>query len=94
MVEKKLLYHVRHPIEDMSGSSLFARYSPSHIKHELSWMGAMVSRADAKEVFSRAFSRPPRLFLFNPVCTVFAVYYAYIYGTVLALARSTRRDNG
>lgn len=57
------------------------RLRPAHIVHDLSWMGAMVSRSDAKAVFGRAFSRPPRLFMFNPVCTIFSVYYAYIYGT-------------
>lgn len=81
VVEKKLLFHVRHPKEDMSGASWLARWRPSHMLHELSWMGAMVSQSEAKAVFRRAFSRPPRLFLFNPVCTIFAIYYAYIYGT-------------
>lgn len=87
VVEKKLLYHVRHPKEDMSGASFLARYHPSHLLHELSWMSAMVSRSEAKAVFARAFSRPPRLFLFNPVCTIFAVYYAYIYGELREHAR-------
>ena len=40
----------------------------------------MVSGKDAKEVFQKAFSRPPRLLLFNPVCAYFSIYYAYIYG--------------
>jgi hypothetical protein len=43
-------------------------------------MSAMVSRHEAKAVFKRTFSRPFRLLLFNPVCAIFCVYYAYIYG--------------
>jgi DHA1 family multidrug resistance protein-like MFS transporter len=40
----------------------------------------MVSGDDAKQVFGRAFSRPPRLLFTNPVCAIFSAYYAYIYG--------------
>ena len=42
----------------------------------------MVSRDDAKATFSRAFSRPPRLLLTNPVCLIFSAYYAYIYSII------------
>ena len=40
----------------------------------------MVSRDEARQVFGRAFSRPPRLLFTNPVCLIFSLYYAYIYG--------------
>jgi hypothetical protein len=40
----------------------------------------MVSKQDALAVFSRTFSRPFRLLFRNPVCALFSVYYAYIYG--------------
>jgi hypothetical protein len=40
----------------------------------------MVSGKDAKAVFQQAFSRPPRLLLFNPVALLFSLYYGYIYG--------------
>ena len=40
----------------------------------------MVSAEDAKRVFGKAFSRPPRLLFTNPVCLMFSLYYAYIYG--------------
>lgn len=40
----------------------------------------MVSADEAKQVFGRAFSRPPRLLFTNPVCFLFSLYYSYIYG--------------
>lgn len=40
----------------------------------------MVSVDEAKQVFGRAFSRPPRLLFTNPVCFLFSLYYSYIYG--------------
>ena len=40
----------------------------------------MVSADDARQVFGRAFSRPPRLLFGNPVAFMFSIYYAYIYG--------------
>lgn len=40
----------------------------------------MVSKDDASAVFRRTFSRPFRLLFGNPVCALFSVYYAYIYG--------------
>ncbi|BGP21196.1 MFS polyamine transporter [Rhodotorula toruloides] len=39
------------------------------------------SRSLAKAVVIRTFSRPPRM-LFNPVCALFATYYAYTYGII------------
>lgn len=43
----------------------------------------MVSTDEAKQVFGRAFSRPPRLLFTNPVCFLFSLYYSYIYGRSL-----------
>jgi hypothetical protein len=40
----------------------------------------MVSLQDARQVFGRAFSRPPRMLFGNPVCFIFSAYYAYLYG--------------
>lgn len=48
----------------------------------------MVSGDDAKQVFGRAFSRPPRLLFTNPVCAIFSAYYAYIYGEARVTAHS------
>lgn len=48
-------------------------------------MKNMVSREEAKQVFSAAFSRPPRLLFTNPVCMIFSAYYAYLYGEVMSL---------
>jgi hypothetical protein len=56
------------------------RLSLSRFIHDLGWMSALVSGEDAKQVFGRAFSRPPRLLFTNPVCMIFSAYYAYIYG--------------
>lgn len=80
VIEKKLKYRIHHPISAPSGPR--DRLSPSRIIHDLGWMSAMVSRRDAREVFSRTFSRPFRLLLFNPVCSIFSLYYAYIYGEI------------
>ncbi|GAA5827948.1 hypothetical protein JCM11251_005660 [Rhodosporidiobolus azoricus] len=40
-----------------------------------------VGKAQAKEVFKKAFTRPPRM-LMNPVCTLFSLYYAYVYAII------------
>ncbi len=68
----------RHPL--LSSTSLSAKLSPKRIIHDLGWMGVMVSADDARHVFGRAFSRPPRLLLGNPVAFIVLAYYAYIYG--------------
>ena len=78
VLEKKLKYQISHPISD--ARSLREKISPSRILHNLGWMSAMVSTAEAKQVFGRAFSRPPRLLFTNPVCFLFSAYYSYIYG--------------
>lgn len=46
---------------------------PSHFKLEIS--------QDVKTVFTRTFSRPPRMML-NPVCMVLVVYYSYLYSII------------
>ena len=66
-----------HPISEPT--SFMDTISPRRYLHSFGWMSAMVSRDDAKEVFIKAFSRPPRLLLGNPVCLMFSAYYAYIY---------------
>lgn len=66
-----------HPISEPT--SFMDTISPRRYLHSFGWMSAMVSRDDAKEVFIKAFSRPPRLLLGNPVCLMFSMYYAYIY---------------
>ena len=78
VLEKKLKYRISHPISD--AHSWREKISPSRILHNLGWMSAMVSTAEAKQVFGRAFSRPPRLLFTNPVCFLFSAYYSYIYG--------------
>lgn len=45
----------------------------------------MVSKEDAKAVYGRAFSRPPRLLFTNPVAFAFSLYYAYVYGMAVVL---------
>jgi hypothetical protein len=77
-IEKKLRYQVRHPIYDPP--SFISRFDPRRMIHDLGWMRAMVSVKDVGEVFGKAFSRPPRLLFTNPVCLIFSLYYAYIYG--------------
>lgn len=76
-IEKQLRYRMTHPITEPA--SWLDKLSPRHMIHSLGWMSAMVSRHDAKDVFGKAFSRPPRLLLGNPVCLMFSIYYAYIY---------------
>jgi DHA1 family multidrug resistance protein-like MFS transporter len=78
VLEKKLKYRISHPISD--ANSWREKISPNRILHNLGWMSAMVSTAEAKQVFGRAFSRPPRLLFTNPVCFLFSAYYSYIYG--------------
>ncbi|KAL7408914.1 major facilitator superfamily domain-containing protein [Mrakia frigida] len=51
----------------------------------LAWMVELFHESDWKPVFKRAFTRPPRLLLLNPVCLIAAVYYAYIYGIIYLL---------
>lgn len=79
VLEKVLVYRVRHPISDPH--TIADRLSISRLIHDLGWMSVMVSARDAKSVFGKAFSRPPRLLFLNPVCLLFALYYAYVYGT-------------
>jgi hypothetical protein len=78
VLEKKLRYQISHPISDARNWQ--EKISPSRILHNLGWMSAMVSTTEAKQVFGRAFSRPPRLLFTNPVCFLFSAYYSYIYG--------------
>jgi DHA1 family multidrug resistance protein-like MFS transporter len=82
VLEKKLKYRISHPISD--ANSWQEKISPGRILHNLGWMSAMVSTAEAKQVFGRAFSRPPRLLFTNPVCFLFSAYYSYIYGMSLS----------
>jgi hypothetical protein len=78
VLEKKLKYRISHPISD--ATTWKQKISPSRIVHNLGWMSAMVSVDEARQVFGRAFSRPPRLLFTNPVCFLFSAYYSYIYG--------------
>ena len=77
-IEKVLIYRVRHPL--LSSDTISAKLSPKRIIHDLGWMSVMVSADDARVVFRRAFSRPPRILFGNPVAFMFSAYYAYIYG--------------
>lgn len=86
VIEKKLKYRIHHPARPATG--LKDRFSPSRWIHELGWMSAMVSRHDAREVFGKTFSRPVRLLFLNPVCAIFSMYYAYIYGKYLCPLRA------
>lgn len=81
-IEKVLGYRVRHPID--SAKTLSAKLDPKRIYHDLGWMRVMVSADDARQVFGRAFSRPPRLLFGNPVAFMFSIYYAYIYAIIYA----------
>lgn len=36
----------------------------------------------AKEKITHAFSRPPRLLFLNPVCAIFSIYLAFVYGLI------------
>ncbi|WWD16614.1 hypothetical protein CI109_101042 [Kwoniella shandongensis] len=76
-LQKILTYHATHPKADSSGQSFVRRILP-----DLSWMPAMVSRADMRAVYGRAFSRPPRLLFTNPVAFGFSIYYAYTYAII------------
>lgn len=78
VLEKRLRYRITHPISD--ATSWRDKLSISRNLHLLGWMSAMVSVDEAKQVFGRAFSRPPRLLFINPVCFLFSLYYSYIYG--------------
>lgn len=80
VIQKKLRYQIQHPLAD--ATSWRDRFSPKRIIHNLGWMKAMVSKDQARTVFGRAFSRPPRLLFGNPVCLLFSLYYAYIYGII------------
>ncbi|RXK41266.1 hypothetical protein M231_01416 [Tremella mesenterica] len=79
-IEKVLRYRIEHPLSDPK--TWGEKLSPRRIIHDLGWMKEMVSRQDAKTVFGRAFSRPPRLLFGNPVCFIFSAYYAYIYAII------------
>ncbi|KAL7419716.1 hypothetical protein Q5752_005632 [Cryptotrichosporon argae] len=80
VIQKRLTYRVSHPLPD--AETWAARLSPTRWLHSLGWMRALVSRAEARDVFARAFSRPPRLLFGNPVALLFSVYYAYVYGII------------
>ncbi|ORX36494.1 major facilitator superfamily domain-containing protein [Kockovaella imperatae] len=80
VLEKKLKYQVSHPFD--IPASWCDQISPRTINHRLAWMRVMVSAEDAKDVFKKAFSRPPRLLFTNPVCIMFSLYYAYIYAII------------
>lgn len=56
------------------------KWSLNKMLARIKWMQAMVSRDEARDAFRRAFSRPPRLLLYNPVALIFSLYYSYIYG--------------
>lgn len=79
VIQRKLQYQIKHPIPEAHG---LARFSPLRFFHSFEWMKVMVSGSEAKATFKRAFTRPPRLLLFNPVAFVFSAYYAYIYAVM------------
>lgn len=82
-----MTYRVTHPLS-------LATSSRRHYLPDMTWMTAMVSKEDAKTVYVRAFSRPPRLLFTNPVAFAFSLYYAYVYGkaVILALNRAFGAD--
>lgn len=71
-------YQITHPLSPSTSRR-------RHHLPKLTWMMAMVSKEDAKAVYGRAFSRPPRLLFTNPVAFAFSLYYAYVYGKVVIL---------
>lgn len=77
-IEKIHQYRLEH--HPVPPSGVLGSLTPRVIMDRLGWMGAMVSSGEARVVFGRAFSRPPRLLFTNPVCLIFSLYYAYIYG--------------
>ncbi|KAL0252407.1 hypothetical protein I308_101798 [Cryptococcus tetragattii IND107] len=74
-IQKIMTYRVTHPLS-------LATSSRRHCLPDMTWMTAMVSKEDAKTVYVRAFSRPPRLLFTNPVAFAFSLYYAYVYGII------------
>ncbi|KIR32641.1 hypothetical protein I304_05432 [Cryptococcus deuterogattii CBS 10090] len=74
-IQKIMTYRVTHPLS-------LATSSRRHYLPDVTWMTAMVSKEDAKTVYGRAFSRPPRLLFTNPVAFAFSLYYAYVYGII------------
>ncbi|KAK4688067.1 hypothetical protein P7C73_g2033, partial [Tremellales sp. Uapishka_1] len=86
-VKKILTYQAHHPRTE--ATSFLSKLSPSRQLHNLGWMTAMVSASDAREVFGKAFSRPPRILLGNPVAFAASAYYAYIYAIIYVFIVST-----
>lgn len=80
VIQRKLGYRIKYPQTDASGLS--SRFSPRRIAHNLGWMSAMVSRAEASDAFYKAFTRPPRLLFGNPVAFLTCVYYSYLYSII------------
>lgn len=78
VIQRKMLYEAVHPLPP-------ATQNIGKVFANLKWMRAMVSRDEAKDAFVKAFSRPPRLLLGNPVALIFSLYYSYIYGACRAV---------
>ncbi|CED83715.1 Synaptic vesicle transporter SVOP and related transporters (major facilitator superfamily) [Phaffia rhodozyma] len=54
-------------------------------KEKHAWIASLVSQANYRLVFLRAFTRPFRFLFTNPVLAIFALYYSYIYGVIYLL---------
>ena len=87
-MERILKFRIDQPLSDPK--TFRDKISPRRFFHDLAWMKHMVSRSEARSAFGKAFSRPPRMFFTNPVCFIFCVYYAYLYGKSYSSRLSAR----
>ncbi|OCF30330.1 hypothetical protein I316_08034 [Kwoniella heveanensis BCC8398] len=78
VIQKIMVYHLKSPEFKRSRQRSF----PSTILPDLTWMKHIISKDEARAVYAKAFSRPPRLLLTNPVAFAFAMYYAYVYAVI------------
>ncbi|WRT65586.1 uncharacterized protein IL334_002531 [Kwoniella shivajii] len=77
-IQKILTFHSTRP----STKKSYNHFNPLGWIPDLSWMRSMVSPSEMLTVYTRAFSRPPRLLFSNPVAFAFSMYYAYLYGII------------
>ncbi|BGP52525.1 hypothetical protein JCM8202v2_000079 [Rhodotorula sphaerocarpa] len=60
----------------------------SEEKPAITAAAATVPKPEIRDLLKRTFSRPPRMLL-NPVCALFATYYAWVYGCIYVFIVST-----
>ncbi|WVF67123.1 hypothetical protein IAT40_001868 [Kwoniella sp. CBS 6097] len=85
VIKKIMIYRLKYPNSNSNSNFTQKKQQqrfPWNILPDMTWMKHIISKDEARAVYAKAFSRPPRLLLTNPVAFAFAMYYAYVYAVI------------